>query len=132
VVFGADIIAGFPTETDEMFANTLALVDEAQLTYLHVFPYSARSGTPAAKMPQVAKEIRKARAAQLRETGSRQLASFLQLQVGTKVQVLVEHNECRTEHFAPIKLDSELTAGTMVQAVVNSADATTLYGTITQ
>jgi threonylcarbamoyladenosine tRNA methylthiotransferase MtaB len=132
VVFGADIIAGFPTETDEMFANTLALVEEAQLTYLHVFPYSARSGTPAAKMPQVAKEIRKARAAQLREAGSRQLASFLQLQIGKTAQVLIENNEYRTEHFAPIKLDSEFTAGTMVKAIVNSADATTLYGTVTE
>lgn len=132
VVFGADIIAGFPTETDEMFANTLALVDEVGLTYLHVFPYSARSGTPAAKMPQVPKDIRKARAAQLREAGSRQLASFLQSQIHKQVQVIIEHNECRTEHFAPIVLDKPFSAGSIVKAVVERADSHTLYGSVIQ
>ena len=76
VVFGADIIAGFPTETEAMFQNTLDIVDEAALTYLHVFPYSAREGTPAARMPQVAKEIRKERAARLREAGEKQVQQF--------------------------------------------------------
>ncbi len=133
VVFGADIIAGFPTETDEMFANTLALVDEVQLTYLHVFPYSARSGTPAAKMPQVAKEIRKQRAAQLREAGQRQLAAFLQSQVGKTVQVIVENgNDGRTEHFAAVTLDTPQMAGTMVQSVVTHADEHKLYGSVIQ
>ena len=133
VVFGADIIAGFPTETDEMFANTLALVDEVQLTYLHVFPYSARSGTPAAKMPQVAKDIRKQRAAHLREAGQRQLTAFLQSQVGKTVQVIVENgNDGRTEHFATITLDTPQMAGTMVQSVVTHADEHKLYGSVIQ
>ena len=79
VVFGADIIAGFPTETDEMFQNTLRLVEEAGLTYLHVFPYSSRPGTPAAKMPQVPKAIRKERAARLRAAGEKQLANYLEV-----------------------------------------------------
>ncbi|NBO20171.1 MAG: radical SAM protein, partial [Proteobacteria bacterium] len=88
VVFGADIIAGFPTETEEMFQNTLDIVSEAGLTYLHVFPYSARPGTPAAKMPQVAKDIRKERAGRLRQAGNRQLEQYLAAQVGSQCDVL--------------------------------------------
>src|SRR5690606_16333137 len=82
VVFGADLIAGFPTESDAAFENTLALVDEAGLTWLHVFPYSERSGTPAARMPQVAKPLRKERAARLRAAGEAAVRRFLAGQVG--------------------------------------------------
>src|SRR5471032_1627607 len=82
MVFGADIIAGFPTETDAMFENTRALVEEVNLTYLHVFPYSARVGTPAARMPQVPSPVRKERARILRAAGERQVAKHLAEQVG--------------------------------------------------
>ena len=78
IVFGADIIAGFPTETEAMFQNTLALVADCGLTHLHVFPFSARPGTPAARMPPVAPEIVKARAKRLREAGARHCARILQ------------------------------------------------------
>ncbi len=119
VTFGADIIAGFPTETDEMADNTLRLVDECGLIYLHVFPYSSRPGTPAAKMPQVAKEKRKERAAALRDAGEIQLAAFLQSRVGLIENVLVEkENTGHTEHFAPVELDRVIEPGTIARAKV--------------
>ncbi|GIL38915.1 tRNA (N(6)-L-threonylcarbamoyladenosine(37)-C(2))-methylthiotransferase MtaB [Roseiterribacter gracilis] len=101
--FGADLIAGFPTEDDAMFANTLALVDDADLVHLHVFPYSARSGTPAARMPQLPVTIRRERAAQIRAAGERRLASFLASRVGLVERVLVETDDGRghSEQFAP-------------------------------
>lgn len=128
VVFGADIIAGFPTETDEMFENTLALVRETGLIYLHVFPYSARSGTPAAKMPQVPKEIRKKRAAKLRAAGEENLAKYLQTQIGKTLPILVEKaNIGRTEHFAMVELDTPQEAGSIIEAKITSATATKLF-----
>ena len=131
VVFGADIIAGFPTETDEMFANTLAMVDEADLIYLHVFPYSARSGTPAARMPQLPKAVRKDRAAQLRAAGARQLENYLQSQVGKTARVLVETKSVgHTEHFAPVTLDRECVPGSLVEVAVNNATANSLQGQV--
>jgi threonylcarbamoyladenosine tRNA methylthiotransferase MtaB len=106
IAFGADLIAGFPTETEAMFANTLALVEEAGLTYLHVFPYSARKGTPAARMPQVAKGKRKERASRLRLAGGRALAGYLAGRVGKLEQVLVERGGTgRTEAFAPFHIE---------------------------
>ena len=103
VVFGADIIAGFPTETDEMFEDTLRIVEEADLTFLHVFPFSPRPGTPAAKMPQVDRGIARARAARLREAGERRFARFCESRVGESEAVLVEHDGMgRTEQFVPI------------------------------
>ena len=129
VVFGADIIAGFPTETDEMFANTLNIVSEAELTYLHVFPYSARPGTPAAKMPQVEKTVRKERAAQLRAAGEKQLASYLASQIGKTAQVIIEkENIGRTEHFAMIELDKVMEPGSLVEVDVVGADSDKLLG----
>ncbi|SDU39644.1 tRNA (N(6)-L-threonylcarbamoyladenosine(37)-C(2))-methylthiotransferase MtaB [Stappia sp. ES.058] len=92
VVFGADIIAGFPTETEEMFENTLAIVDECGLTHLHVFPFSARRGTPAARMPQLERAIVKARAARLRRKGEAALAAHLQDEVGKTREILVERD----------------------------------------
>ena len=104
VVFGADLIAGFPTETEAMFENTAALVADCGLTYLHVFPYSPRPGTPAARMPQVPVQIRKARAARLRDTGAAALAAFLESRVGTTARVLVEKPGFgRSEHYAPVE-----------------------------
>lgn len=109
IVFGADIIAGFPTETDAMFENTLKIVEEAGLTWLHVFPYSEREGTPAARMPQVEKQLRKDRAAQLRKAGEKQVKAFLHSQVGQTRQVLVEKDGIgHTEHFAPVKMDTAI------------------------
>lgn len=128
-IFGADIIAGFPTETDEMFENTLNLVKEAQLTHLHVFPYSAREGTPAAKMPQVEKTIRKKRAAQLRQEGEQQLKNYLQSRIGEIEHIIIEQNGMgRTEHFALMKLEKQLEAGTITRARITHADDTQLYG----
>lgn len=105
IVFGADLIAGFPTETDAMFENSLALVDECDLTYLHVFPYSPRPGTPAARMPQVHGAIIKERAARLRAAGQNRLNQFLKNQIGTTCSALVEtETNARSEHFALINL----------------------------
>jgi threonylcarbamoyladenosine tRNA methylthiotransferase MtaB len=120
IVFGADIIAGFPTETDEMFENTLKIVDECDLTFLHVFPYSERDGTPAAKMPQVDHPIRKARAARLREAGERQVGALLKKHVNTRREVIVEAgNIGRTEHFLPVMLDKELEQGTLASVEIS-------------
>ncbi|HOZ26528.1 MAG TPA: tRNA (N(6)-L-threonylcarbamoyladenosine(37)-C(2))-methylthiotransferase MtaB [Hyphomonadaceae bacterium] len=106
MAFGADLIAGFPTETDEMFANTLASVDECGIDYLHVFPYSPRPGTPAAKMPQVARDIVKARAATLREKGAARLNLRLNRHVGLTAMALVEAgNRARLPDFAPVRID---------------------------
>lgn len=114
IAFGADIIAGFPTETDAMFENTLNIVEECDLTFLHVFPYSEREGTPAAKMPQVAHTIRKERAARLREKGVMQMNKFLTKHVGAQRQIVVEQNGIgRTEHFAEVILDKQLEPGTL-------------------
>jgi threonylcarbamoyladenosine tRNA methylthiotransferase MtaB len=105
VVFGADIIAGFPTETDQMFENSLSIVTEADLTYLHVFPYSPREGTPAARMPQVSRRIGKERAARLRALGDQQYSRFCQSRVGQVESVLVEREGMgRTEQFVPIAI----------------------------
>ena len=105
MVFGADIIAGFPTETDEMFENSLRLVEEADLTFLHVFPYSAREGTPAAKMPQVDKAIRKERAARLRAAGDRMLTRFLDSRIGQSEDVLIEKPGVgRSSHYAEVEV----------------------------
>ncbi|GGF43763.1 tRNA (N(6)-L-threonylcarbamoyladenosine(37)-C(2))-methylthiotransferase MtaB [Youhaiella tibetensis] len=103
MVFGADIIAGFPTETDEMFENTLRIVSEADLTYLHVFPYSPRPGTPAARMPQVDKRIARDRAALLRAEGDKQFAKLAASRAGKLESVLVEREGLgRTEQFMPV------------------------------
>lgn len=129
IVFGADIIAGFPTETDEMFDNTLRLVDEVELTYLHIFPYSARPGTPAARMPQVAKDIRKARAARLREAGSKRLASYLQKQVGRELEIIIEQDGMsgHSEGFAPVKLSAPAPVGSLQKVRIAHADAQYCY-----
>ena len=110
VVFGADLIAGFPTETEEMFANTLACIDEADITFLHVFPYSARPGTPAARMPQLRGDVIRERAGLLRLRGDQRRDAFFARQQGRDVDVLVEKIEDggsvgHTQHFAPIVID---------------------------
>jgi threonylcarbamoyladenosine tRNA methylthiotransferase MtaB len=106
MVFGADIIAGFPTETDAMFENTLRFVTEADLTYLHVFPFSPREGTPAAKMPQVSRRIAKERAARLRALGEAQFAKLCAARVGKTETILVERPGMgRTEQFIPVAVE---------------------------
>jgi threonylcarbamoyladenosine tRNA methylthiotransferase MtaB len=104
VVFGADLIAGFPTEDEAMFANTLSLVADCGLTHLHVFPYSPRPGTPAARMPQVPSATRKARAARLRAAGEGALSRFLESRIGCDEQVLVEKPGFgHSTQFAPVE-----------------------------
>lgn len=105
MVFGADIITGFPTEDEAMFQNSLDIVAEADLTYLHVFPYSSRDGTPAARMPQVNAKIAKERAALLRAAGERQLAKLCASRIGRIETVLTERNAiARTEQFLPVAM----------------------------
>ena len=129
MVYGADIIAGFPTETDAMFENTRALVSEVGLTYLHVFPYSSRPGTPAARMPQVAKEIRKARAAVLRAEGDVQVAGYLASLVGRTLQIVVEQDGMsgHAEGFAPVKLAAAADVGSVQNVTIARADGQYCY-----
>ncbi len=129
MVFGADIIAGFPTETDEMFANSLAIVAEAGLTYLHVFPYSKREGTPAAKIPnQVPKAVAKDRAAQLRAAGEEQFQKLCAARVGQVETVLVEREGVgRTEQFVPVMLEGGR-QGDIVPVRITGTNATGLVG----
>ncbi len=106
VAFGADFIAGFPTETDDMFDNTVALVEEAGLAFLHVFPFSPRPNTPAAKMPQLERALVKARAARLRQAGDGALIRHLDRQVGRTVNGLVEKpGVARAEDFTEIAFE---------------------------
>ena len=105
MVFGADIIAGFPTETDAMFENTLRFVGEAGITYIHAFPYSPRPGTPAARMPQVSKAIARERAARLRAEGEKQFAALCDTRLGCVDNVLMERGGLgRTEQFVPVSV----------------------------
>ena len=121
MVFGADIIAGFPTETEEMFDNSLNLISEAGLQLLHVFPFSARNNTPAAKMPQVHHVIRKERAKRLREEGLSELNKFLKLQSGKKVKVIVEQEGLgRSDNFLQVKLPSHYQIGEIVDVTISN------------
>ncbi|WP_374596873.1 tRNA (N(6)-L-threonylcarbamoyladenosine(37)-C(2))-methylthiotransferase MtaB [Sphingosinicella sp.] len=131
IAIGADIIAGFPTETDEMFENSLRLIDDCDIVFGHIFPYSARSGTPAARMPQLAVPERKARAARLREAAARKLATHLAAQKGREIDVLVE-KDGRTGHaadFTPAALDQSALPGSIVRARVTGAEASRLLAT---
>lgn len=123
IAFGADIIAGFPTETDEMFENTRKLIAEAELQYLHVFPYSARSGTPAAKMPQIARNIRKERASILRAEGTKALERFYAKHQGQQARILVENdNKGHSENFIPVQFLSYQEPGTIVTAILQGIE----------
>ncbi len=128
IVFGADLIAGFPTESEAMFRRSLDLVEDCGLTFLHVFPYSEREGTPAARMPGLPVAERKARAAELRRAGERALEAFLAGRVGGPVEVLVEDGtRGRSEHYAAVELDRAAPAGAVVAARVRASDGTTLF-----
>lgn len=130
LILGADIIAGFPTENDEMFANSLSLVDACGLTNLHVFPFSARQGTPAARMPQTDGKIIKHRADQLRQKGKAALAKHLAAENGMTRHILVEKdNKGRTEHFTPVTLDNNHQAGHIIKANITGINGNELMAT---
>ena len=129
IVFGADIIAGFPTETDAMFENSLKLVEDCGLTWLHVFPFSAREGTPAARIPPVDGRIIKARAATLRQRGDQRVADYLAKQIGTRHRVLIENPHMgRTEGFAEVVFKTPQPVGKIVDAKITGTRAAQLEG----
>jgi threonylcarbamoyladenosine tRNA methylthiotransferase MtaB len=120
ITFGADIIVGFPTESDAMFQKSLELINECNLTWLHVFPFSIRNGTPASRMPQVNGEIIKFRAKKLRNAGQAQVQKYLDFSVGKNHNVLIEgKGKGRTETFAQVLLDPQLKPGT-IQSLISS------------
>lgn len=132
ISFGADIITGFPTETDEMFLNTLDLVETVGFQFLHVFPYSEREGTPAARIPPVPVEIRNNRAQLLREAGKKQLDLLLKRQIGKELSALVEKNEIAiSENFCNIRLnDKHVSPNTLVKVKINAVEGSVLLGNI--
>ena len=122
-VFGADLIAGFPTESEPMFERTLAIVDECGLTHLHVFPFSARPGTPAARMPPVAREAVKERARRLREKGEAALVRHLSGELGARRRVLAETDTLgRTEGFAPVRFAGPVQPGGIHEVTIAGHD----------
>ena len=128
--FGADFIAGFPTETEAMFENTLSLVEEAGLAFLHVFPYSARPGTPAARMPAVKGDVVKIRAARLRAAGDVALSRHLDRQAGRTLAGLVERpGLARAEDFTEIAFTGEAPVGGVVDLIVNGHDGKRVMAT---
>ena len=129
IAFGADIIAGFPTEDETMFRNTLHLITEADLQYLHVFPYSPREGTPAAKMPQVPKRLRTQRAKILRLAGEKQLQQFLRRKIGLIEQVLVETPyTARAEDFTLLQLTNPKSVGTVSSVKISKVEGSQVWG----
>ncbi len=129
IVFGADIIAGFPTETDAMFENSIKLVADCGLTWLHVFPFSARAGTPAARMPPVDGRAVKARAARLRAAGAARVAGYLQARVGQTHNVLLENPHMgRTEGFAEVRFDPPQPVGQIIKTRITGVDGDQLSG----
>ncbi|SHN73971.1 tRNA (N(6)-L-threonylcarbamoyladenosine(37)-C(2))-methylthiotransferase MtaB [Bradyrhizobium erythrophlei] len=126
IAFGADIIAGFPTETEDMFARSLDLVEECGLTFLHVFPYSQRPGTPAARMPQVEGGLIKQRAGRLRAAGEVALRRRLESEVGKRREILIESaTQGRTEHFLPVAIRGE-TSGAVRRLTISGHDGARL------
>jgi threonylcarbamoyladenosine tRNA methylthiotransferase MtaB len=126
IAFGADIIAGFPTETEAMFARSLDLVEECGLTFLHVFPYSPRPGTPAARMPHVTGSEIKERARRMREAGASALRKRLASEVGATREVLIESATAgRTEHFVPVAIAGE-TVGSVQRLAISGQDGARL------
>ena len=127
VVFGADIIAGFPTETDGMFQDTVNLVKKCNLTHLHVFPFSIHESTPASKMPQIPKNIIKKRAKILRELGKNNLRKYLKNQIGSNIKVLIEQVKetvsiGKSQHFTKIEIPQILNEGSIVNCTVTEVN----------
>ena len=127
LVFGADLIAGFPTETEAQFTRSLDLVEECELTHLHIFPYSPRPGTPAARMPAVPGDVVRTRAARLRAAGAAALARHLDGEVGTRRRVLTERgNTGRTEAFSLVRFAEPVPPGEIREVTVNGHDGQAL------
>ena len=135
IVFGADIIAGFPTETDEMFRDSIELIKRCNLTHLHVFPFSARDTTPAAKMPQVPKSVIKKRAKTLRDLGTTNMKKYLNKQIGSVSRVLIEQVKDnvsigKSQHFTKVKIPQKLNQGSIVDCFITSAHENFLQATL--
>ncbi|HWG81186.1 MAG TPA: tRNA (N(6)-L-threonylcarbamoyladenosine(37)-C(2))-methylthiotransferase MtaB [Stellaceae bacterium] len=131
VALGADLIAGFPTESEAMFENTLSLVEDIRLDYLHVFPFSARPGTPAARMPQVRGDVVHERAARLRKAGAALLAGSLAARIGTTAAVLVEGTGFgHSEHYAPVHFAGGVARGTIAHLRITGATSDALLGEV--
>jgi threonylcarbamoyladenosine tRNA methylthiotransferase MtaB len=134
LAIGADIIAGFPTEDDAMFANSLALLDDCDITLGHIFPYSPREGTPAARMPQLDRSVIKARAEQLRERAQVRKAAWLNAMIDSTQRTLIEldHQNGHAENFASVRLETPLPVsnmrGTMIDVRITASDGNTLTG----
>ena len=127
IVYGADIIAGFPTETEEMFENSLKLIEDCGLTWLHVFPFSPREGTPAARMPQMDRSIIKERAARLRSRGELAVQNHLAAQIGLEHNILIENERMgRTEGFTEVLFNKDQIKGSIVNAKIVSKSQTQL------
>jgi threonylcarbamoyladenosine tRNA methylthiotransferase MtaB len=130
-VFGADLIAGFPTETEEMFGRSLRLVEECGLVFLHVFPFSPRPGTPAARMPQVPPKAVQERAQRLRAEGARMLGRYLAGEAGKVRGVLFESpRRGRTEHYVPVETDRDAPAGAVLDVRIGGPGGPGLQGTL--
>ncbi|MEM7422545.1 MAG: tRNA (N(6)-L-threonylcarbamoyladenosine(37)-C(2))-methylthiotransferase MtaB [Pseudomonadota bacterium] len=129
IVYGADLIAGFPTEDPQMFENSLRLVDECQLTWLHVFPFSPRKGTPASRMPQLPTAEIKARAARLRTLGEKAAGTYAASQAGAIHRVLIEHPRSgRTESFAQVTYETDQPVGEIVTTRISGSRGAQLTG----
>jgi len=127
IIYGADIIAGFPTETEEMFENSLKLIEDCNLTWLHIFPFSPRQGTPAARMPQMDRSIIKERAGRLRACGNIAVQKHLEMQIGIKHKILMENNRMgRTEGFTEVLFSSDKLKGAIVDAIITEKTQTQL------
>ena len=131
VVFGADLIAGFPTETEEMFHNTIKLVEECNISFLHVFPFSPREGTPASRMPQLNREIIKKRAKILRELGNKQILKYYNKLENTEINLIVEsESRGRSDGFAKVNLNRDYGNGNLIKMLVTGSDSSGLSGNI--
>ena len=129
--FGADVIAGFPTETDEMFENSLTIISEISIPWLHVFPFSARAGTPAAKIPRIDGTVIKARAKTLREAGDKAKAQHLKARIGSEDTALFEETGFgRLPDFSRIKVDNPASAASLARIRITNANEDYLIGQI--
>jgi threonylcarbamoyladenosine tRNA methylthiotransferase MtaB len=130
IAIGADLIAGFPTESDTMFANSLALIDDCDIVHGHIFPYSPREGTPAARMPQVEPQVARARAKMLRAAGDRRRTAWLRGLVGSVQNIVVERSgeTGHAENFAMVRLAAKAPAGSIVAARITGLAGATLTG----
>ncbi len=131
ITFGADIIAGFPTENQEMFENSLNLIEEADIIFTHIFPYSKREGTPASKMPQIKGDVIKNRAKLLREKGKMQLQKYLENQVGKEFEIVVEKNGFgKTNNFLDVKISNNFKIGDLIKVKIKAVEDGFLSGEI--